>query len=285
MKGIVLRIASLFVACVVPIVAGRAYSAEPPPEAKRHADACVRAYDLAEYERAIKECKSAYEIYPAALLLFSIGQAYRKLGDNEKALAFYRSYLAKAPNGSQRKVAEDQVAQLTALIESAERTRNAPPDSVMPSDSTTTERASSPTNDRAPHRALNGTPTAQSAEGGLRSAPTERWYRRPLAIGGFALVGVGVLTAATGGGLLGAANSSISQANQAATLDEKRSLEDQGTSFRVGGYAALGVGAAVVIGGATMVGIAAKRRRDPSIHVSFYSDPSNAFVSVRGALW
>jgi tetratricopeptide (TPR) repeat protein len=288
MKGVVLRIAKIFISCALALIATAARGAETPPaEAKRHANACVKAFDLAEYDRAIKECKAAYEIFPAPLLLFSIGQAYRKLGDHGKALAFYRTYLAKAPNGSQRKVAEEHVVQLTTLIESAERTRNAPPpDSVMPSESSTTDRAPSMA-ERAPSHVIGSHPTssAQPARATIQSTKTERWYRRPLAVAGFALLGVGFTTVAASGGILAAANASTSEANRALTLEEKRSLEDKASSLRIGGYAALGIAGVVLVGGATMVGVIANSRRDPPVHLSLVFDPSYAFVSVRGALW
>ena len=109
-------------------ISAGALAQQPPPEARKHSDSCIKAYDLAEYQRAIDECKAAYELFPAPLLLYSIAQANRKLGRPAIALEFYKKYISKAPTGSQRELAEDQINRLTVIVEAAERSRVAPPD-------------------------------------------------------------------------------------------------------------------------------------------------------------
>jgi len=113
---------------VFAMVAKVSAQPSPPPEARQHSDACIKAYDLAEYQRAINECKAAYELYPAPLLLYSIAQANRKLGQAATALEFYKKYIAKSPTGSQRAQAENQIELLKPIVEAAERSRTAPPD-------------------------------------------------------------------------------------------------------------------------------------------------------------
>lgn len=236
----------------------------PPPEAKRHADACVKAYDLAEYERAIKECKAAYEIYPAALLLFSLGQTYRKLGENEKALEFYRKYLAKAPNGSQRKAAEEQVVQLAALIESTQRTRKAPPDSVMPSDLAPDKSPSrgqtSPMLTTQPDKSVQSANTSVSPPPTVPRTKTDRWQARPTAIGSYVAFGVGVVAAAVAAGLMARAENLDSDARVASTLSEQLRFTADGSTYRTTGYAMLGVAGGAFVVGSVLVGVASVRR-------------------------
>lgn len=57
----------------------------------------LRAYNIAEYQDAIKAWKEAYSLTKRPLLLFNIGQAYRLDGDCKKALTFYDTYQREEP--------------------------------------------------------------------------------------------------------------------------------------------------------------------------------------------
>jgi tetratricopeptide (TPR) repeat protein len=251
------RLGFLFVTALVLAPLPKARAADgPPPDAKRHADACVKAYDLAEYERAIKECKAAYEIFPAPLLLYSLGQAYRKLGDNPRALELYRKYLAKAPNGSQRRAAEDQVVQLAATIEAAERMKKAPPEGALP--------------------ASHGEAARHSGDAIRASSQRRRWYRQPLAVGGWTTLGLGVGVLGIGGGILAQGTALRSGAAAAQTLEEQRQKASDSRTFEATGYALLGLGSAFVLTGAVLTGFAASRHRSISAFVA----PSSDGISV-----
>ena len=73
--------------------------------AKAHYETATRLYDIREYDKALREYKSAYLAQPDPAFLFNIGQCYRKLGQNQEALSFFQEYLKKAsaddPNRSQ----------------------------------------------------------------------------------------------------------------------------------------------------------------------------------------
>src|ERR1017187_4960718 len=65
--------------------------------AKAHFEAATRLYDIHEYAKALDEYKAAYLAKPDPAFLFNVGQCYRKLGELDQALEFYREYLKKAP--------------------------------------------------------------------------------------------------------------------------------------------------------------------------------------------
>ena len=73
--------------------------------AKAHYETATRLYEIREYDKALREYKSAYLAQPDPAFLFNIGQCYRKLGQNQQALNFFQEYLKKAsaddPNRSQ----------------------------------------------------------------------------------------------------------------------------------------------------------------------------------------
>src|SRR5436309_8446403 len=58
----------------------------------------TRAYDLGHFNEAAVEYEKAYEAKENPALLYNLGQAYRGLGDHQKALNAYRAYLRNAPD-------------------------------------------------------------------------------------------------------------------------------------------------------------------------------------------
>jgi len=254
---------SRIVLLVTAVGATSAFAAEtpPPPEAVKHSQACMKAYDLAEYQRAIVECKAAYEIFPAPLLLFSLGQAHRKLGQLSLAVEFYRKYLAKAPSGSRLRDAQEQIAQLEPLVAATEKSKAAPPDSATP---------------EAPDRA---TPKPVATMQSVTPSPATdqgRWYTRPIAIAGFVTLPLGVVILGTGGGLLGKASSLRNDATKATSLADIQQFNQSANNFSSAGYALIAVGGASAIVGAVLTGVAAKRPQQVSASIS----PSPGGVSM-----
>ena len=73
----------------------RAARAEDLESARTHYDAGARAYELADYHRAIEEYKASYEASPKTSTLYALGQAYRAVGELELALHSFEQYLAR----------------------------------------------------------------------------------------------------------------------------------------------------------------------------------------------
>ena len=119
---------SILCASLLPVEDATAAPTGPvPPEARKHFDEGAKAYKLGEFARAVDEYRKSYELYPAALLLFDLGQAYRKLGQNEKALFTYQQYLTEAPTGRFRRVAEEMVTTLEDLVKRQRAAQQQPP--------------------------------------------------------------------------------------------------------------------------------------------------------------
>jgi hypothetical protein len=71
--------------------------AEVTKMAKEHYKAGLDAYKAGQYDVAIKELKRAYLLKRLPPLLLNIGATYRKMGDLDLALHFYKKYLDEAP--------------------------------------------------------------------------------------------------------------------------------------------------------------------------------------------
>ena len=70
--------------------------------AENHALQAKAFYEAAVYDEAAAEFLKAYELAPAPKLLVNVGLCYRKLGQREKALEYFRKYLALDPNGKMK---------------------------------------------------------------------------------------------------------------------------------------------------------------------------------------
>lgn len=71
---------------------------------KQHYDAGLAFYEGKQFPEAIAEFEAAYAVDGQPVLLFNIGQAYRKAGKLELALAKYREYLERDPSAERAKV-------------------------------------------------------------------------------------------------------------------------------------------------------------------------------------
>ena len=66
--------------------------------AKEHYKLGLDAYKNGRYPEAIKELKKAYLLKRLPALLLNIGATYRKMGDVDNAVYYYKKYLAEAPD-------------------------------------------------------------------------------------------------------------------------------------------------------------------------------------------
>jgi tetratricopeptide (TPR) repeat protein len=82
--------------------------------ARAHARQGQAFYDLNRFQQAFQEYEQAYLIEQEPALLYNMGQCQRKLGNNEEALHFYRTYLRRVPKGPSAIEAEKHVRELVA---------------------------------------------------------------------------------------------------------------------------------------------------------------------------
>jgi tetratricopeptide (TPR) repeat protein len=95
-------------------------------DARVHYEQAVANYNLDELAPALAEFREAYRLKPDPSFLFNIAQCYRKLGQVDAALDFYRKYLRSLPNAPNRADVERIVADLRAHQASATTPEAAP---------------------------------------------------------------------------------------------------------------------------------------------------------------
>jgi tetratricopeptide (TPR) repeat protein len=209
-------------------------------QAKQH-------YNLGEYETALNDFLIVYREFPDPSLLHAMAQCHRKLGNRDKAILMYKSYLresrAAGPDA-------DEVRRLIQALEDDLRreaeSKQRPPQSVEPS----------PTPAPAP-------------------PPPPRWAT-PARKAGIGLLAGGGALVLIGAGLAGSAPGLAADANRAPTFAEAQRTYDRAVSFNTAGWSLIGVGAAVAIAGTVMVAL--PRRRGVALHA--FVSPSG--VGVKG---
>ncbi len=72
----------------------------------------AKAYNEADYRRAIALFQQAYQLDPHPALIYNVGQAYEKLGNVPAALRSFRKYLRLAPDARDRATVEAKIRNL-----------------------------------------------------------------------------------------------------------------------------------------------------------------------------
>jgi tetratricopeptide (TPR) repeat protein len=102
-------------------------------QARAHFKKAERAFNLGKFAEALISYQAAFEAKPLPAFVFNIAQCHRNLDDPERALFFYRRYLALDPEGPHRRLVEglieEQQAKLAekAAAEEAARTAERAP--------------------------------------------------------------------------------------------------------------------------------------------------------------
>jgi tetratricopeptide (TPR) repeat protein len=193
----------------------------------------IKQYNLGEYATAADAFKAAYDEFPDSTLLYNLAQCERQLSHRSRAITLYKSYLREAPDAP-------NAAEVRRLIGGLEE------------DLVREQQTNKPVEKPAvpPPPAIVATPTSAPP------APTRPWWRNPA---GWALVGIGVAAAATGGALLGVAAGDQNNAPHAATLGDARTELEQARTFRPAGFALVGVGAATAVAGVIVLAVMPSR--------------------------
>lgn len=75
--------------------------------AKEHFQKGQVQYRLGHFDKALEEYSKSYEYKQLPEILFNIGQCHREMGNYEKAIYSYESFLRQAPASKNRPMAED----------------------------------------------------------------------------------------------------------------------------------------------------------------------------------
>ncbi len=123
-------------------------------------------YDLGQFDKAIDAWQRGYQLKNDPGFLYNIGQAYRTMGDAEKAIFFYKRYLINAPKAKNHSEVEQKIEALQKQVDE----RQAPPSGLAPAatGSAPVESAPSPT---APPPAPPPPPASAPAPVPARPAP------------------------------------------------------------------------------------------------------------------
>jgi tetratricopeptide (TPR) repeat protein len=96
-------------------------------QAKAHYQTATRYYEVQEYDKALGEYKAAYVAKPDPAFLFNIGQCYRKLENNEKALESFKQFLKKAePKDPNRALVEARIRDIESELSAKNSIREEP---------------------------------------------------------------------------------------------------------------------------------------------------------------
>lgn len=115
-------------------------------EAKRLYEAGLSAYNLGNFDDAIKAFSDAYALSAAPGLLFNIAQSHRLKKDYERATYFYQTYLRLKPDAPNRVDVEQRLEEMAKLIEEQKKMERRPPEgTVTPEGGNTTTTPTTPT--------------------------------------------------------------------------------------------------------------------------------------------
>jgi hypothetical protein len=74
-------------------------------------------FDLGQFDKAIDAWQRGYQLKNDPGFLYNIGQAYRQMGDPDKAIFFYKRYLANSPKAKNRSEVEQKIEALQKQVQ------------------------------------------------------------------------------------------------------------------------------------------------------------------------
>jgi len=100
--------------------------------AREHYHKATKAFELGAFDEAIREYGEAYRLRDDPAILYNLGQAHRLAEHPVEALHFYKMYLVKVPDASNRAEVAAKIDALQKLVEQQRRARAMQPDQVKP---------------------------------------------------------------------------------------------------------------------------------------------------------
>src|SRR5262245_41913366 len=92
-----IEVAAVLIAALFGISDAHA-GAREKKAAKAHATKAAKLFKAKSYQNALVEFEKAYGLFPAPALLYNMGQCHLFLGDYEKAIDRFESFLTEVPN-------------------------------------------------------------------------------------------------------------------------------------------------------------------------------------------
>lgn len=110
----------MVLAMVVALLPGGT-RADDAAKAKALFKSAVSAYNLGEFDQALKLYTEIYKLQPLPDLLFNIGQCHRQMGNFERAQFFFNRFLDTAPTNPNIEIARSLMAEMKTKQEAADK--------------------------------------------------------------------------------------------------------------------------------------------------------------------
>src|SRR5688572_5949016 len=102
--------------------------AEGDADSKARFKRATAQFSLGRFKLAAQEYEQLYEKHPEqSVLLYNVAQSYRLAGEPDKALFFYRRYLANFPNAKNRREVAARITVLEKVVADAKKAQEMPP--------------------------------------------------------------------------------------------------------------------------------------------------------------
>lgn len=92
-------------------------------DAKRAFVSGMKHFDLGEYDQALSDFKNGYRAKEDPVFLYNVAQCYRMMNQNRDAIRYYRLYLSRAPDATNRGEIEDRITKLQQVVDSENKNR------------------------------------------------------------------------------------------------------------------------------------------------------------------
>ncbi len=108
----------LLVLCLTPIATAQAQPGDLKEQSRAHFRVGTPLYEAGKYAQGGAELEEAYRLLPLPDLLFNLGQANRRAGHRDRAIAYYQRFLENTPSGSRSDEARDLLSGMGAPVTS-----------------------------------------------------------------------------------------------------------------------------------------------------------------------
>ncbi|HEX6836516.1 MAG TPA: tetratricopeptide repeat protein, partial [Polyangia bacterium] len=244
MRG--LFVVLLILVSTTPRIAAAQQALDPDEEAaRRHFARGLTHYDAGDYQAALAEFDAVRRFRDSPALDYNVARCYDRLERYQEAVAAYERYVTQKPDASDAAQIRERIATL--------RSRLAPPPEAHPT------AAPAPPVAVAPPVAAPAVVVAPAPVDEGRPRPLRR-FAAPIALGAGALV-----AAAIGAGLLGSVKSDYDAALAPSGCRPCSDAQIASLQNRaIAGYVMLGVGGALVVIDAAILGAILAHGKKPS---------------------
>ena len=166
-----MRARASLVALMVAIVLGASGATARADDAQKARELFTQGntyFDLGQFDKAIDAWQNGYQLKNDPGFLYNIAQAYRTMGDAQKAIFFYKRYLSNSPKARNRPEVEQKIEALQKQLSLQEQAKGLPPPGPFGPDNPSASSVAPPSTEPPP-AAVN--PEVVITEGAAGGAP------------------------------------------------------------------------------------------------------------------